>query len=77
MRRITISQSVDPNTFVLDIHEEHRTRISLLISRAQGIELCDKLRTLLSDPPTAVIAGPKLALFPTPEAQAMKVGIVK
>ena len=74
-RQINISQSVDPNTLVLDIHEAHRTRTSVLISRAEGEALCNRLRELLSDPPTVLIPGPKLAVFPTPAEQPMKVGI--
>jgi hypothetical protein len=74
-RHIDISPSVDPNTFVFDIHEEHRTRISVLVTRAEVESLCDKLRALLSDPPTVMLPSPKLAIFPTPEPQPMKVGI--
>lgn len=74
-RLITISQSVDPNTLVLDIHEEHRTRVSMLISRADAEALCDQLRTVLGDSPTAVIPGPGLSVFPKPKDRPMKVRI--
>lgn len=75
-RTISISQSVDPNTMVLEIHEMYRTRVSLLLSRSECVTLCDKLRTLLSDPPTVVIEGPKLTLFPSPKEASFKVRIV-
>lgn len=74
-RNINVSQSVDPNTFVVDIHEQFRTRISLLITRAELEALCDKARALLGDPPTVVIPSATLAVFPKPEDQPMKVGI--
>ena len=76
-RSINISQSVDPNTLVLDIHENYRTRTSVLLSRAEAIALCDQLRVLLGDSPTVPIPDAKLAVFPTPEAQPMKVQIVQ
>jgi hypothetical protein len=74
-RHINLSQSVDPNTFVFEIHEERHTRLSVLMSRAEVEALCDKARALLGDPVTVVIPGPKLAVFPTPEEQPMKLGI--
>lgn len=76
-RHINISQSVDPNTFVFEIHEEHRTRLSVLMSRAEVEAICDKTRVLLSDSPMVPIPGPKLAIFPTPEEEPMKVGIAR
>ena len=75
MSRVNLSQSVDPNTFVFEIHEAHHLRVTLLMSRAEVEGLCDKARVLLGDPPTVVIPGPKLALFPAPEDQPMKMGI--
>lgn len=75
-RNINIAQSVDPNTFVFEIHEQYRTRLSVLMSRAEVESLCDKARSLLSDPPIVPIPGPKLAIFPAPEKQPMKVGVV-
>lgn len=72
-RNITISQSVDPNTFVFEIHEEHRTRMSALLSRAEIESLCDKIRALLNDPVIDIIPGPKMSIFPNPQDQPMKV----
>lgn len=66
-RQITVSQSVCHNTFVFEIHEQYRTRLSVLMSRTEAIALCDKLRALLSDPPVVPIEGPKLTIFPADE----------
>src|SRR5208283_1065189 len=73
MAKITVSQSVDPNTMVLDIHEEHRTRISLLLTRSQIEELCDQCRAILGEAPTVPLPGPKLAIFPPAILSEMKV----
>lgn len=76
-RKITVSRSICPNTMVFEVHEMNRSRLTLLMNRTEAESLCDRLRELLDDPPTVLIPGPKLSIFPAPEEVPMKVIIVK
>lgn len=60
---------------LLEIREERSMQVGVLISRGEAETLCNSLRTLLGDAPVELLPSPKLAIFPTPKQEPIKVGI--